>query len=733
MTNSDNGQISPKPAAFPVAVKPRRGKRMRRIIVVLLVVGLLGGGYLWRRGREVAPALAQDNFTEFTVARGNVTHTVSGPGAVSPVKIFTIATNLTGDILADYIEEGDEVEKDALLFLLDGETTSLNFDAAKDTLSNARDSYQSALRNKQELITYARQDGVVSALYVKKGDYVNSGGKVADIIDTGSMLLTLPFNSADAEQLREGEAAAVFLDDFGLILDGYVRKVMSGQSVSWTGALVTNVEIVFTNPGALSPGAFATAVAGEFACNDVGQISYAVEDTVYAAGSGKIIELTVSEGDNVGVGQKILALENSNVEDTLSRAAKSVGDAETKLTNTQNNLQIKSPIAGTVLDKSAKAGDTLYNTSTTLAVVADMSCLIFTIDVDELEIRYVQAGQQAVITADAYEGEIFSGIVTNVGKTGASSGGVTTYPVTIEIAEYGGLLPGMNVNADIVVREAVNVLYIPVDAVTRGNLVLVKDDGSGQQPLFDPAAGGESQWPTMRGEGEEGQWLQQRSDGEERQWPPARGEGEEGQWPPARGEGQEGQQPLTRGEGEEGQWPPQRGEGEEGQWPPQRGEGEEGQWPPARGEGQNGQQPLTRGEEQNGQQPLTRGEGQNGQQPLTRGEGQNGQPGDGQGSQRQRVSQGDGWGGNTTMGFMGAEAPEGYVYRLVETGISDSAYVEIISGLNEGDVIAYRPAVRNNNTMDFMFMGPGGGMRFPDSGMSGGTVIRQATPMPGGR
>ena len=661
MTKLDKEQISFKPDLPHNAAKPKKGKKLKRIIIGVVALGLLAGGYFWWQSRDGTPAIAQDNLTEFTVARGNVTHIVSGPGAVSPVKIFTIATNLTGDILEDYFEEGDEVDKDALLFSLDGENTSLNFDAAKDTLSNAQDSYQSALRNKQDLATFVQQSGIVSALYVKKGDHINSGSRIADIIDTGSMLLTSPFNSADAQQLNMGETAVVFMEDYNLTLEGYVHRVMSGQSVSITGAPVTNVEIVFSNPGALSPGAFATALVGEYACNDVGQIDYALADTVYAAGSGKIIELTVSEGDRVSAGQKILALENSSVDDSLTRAAKSVNDAETKLINTQNNLQIKSPIAGTVLAKSAKAGDTLYNTSTTLGVVADMSCLIFSIEVDELEIRYVEAGQQATITADAYEGDIFAGVVTNVGKTGTSSNGVTTYPVTIEIAEYEGLLPGMNVNADIMVRQALNVLYIPVDAVSRGNLVLIKDDGSTdrQADPFNPGAVSEGQpWP-IRGEGQEA----------------GRGEGQEEQPWPVRGEDLQGQQRPVRGEGQEGQ-----------------------QWP-------------VRSEDQQGQQRPMRGEGQQGQQRM--------------------FATGS---ANSGIGFMGVQAPEGYIYRRVETGISDSNYVEIISGLNEGDIIAYRPSVRDSGNMNFMFMGPGGGgIRFPDSGAAGGTVIRQATPMPGGR
>ena len=35
------------------------------------------------------------------------------------------------------------------------------------------------------------------------------------------------------------------------------------------------------------------------------------------------------------------------------------------------------------------------------------------------------------------------------------------------------------------------------------------------------------------------------------------------------------------------------------------------------------------------------------------------------------------------------EAPEGYVYVQVTTGVSDDSYIEITSGLQEGDTVAY--------------------------------------------
>jgi HlyD family secretion protein len=48
--------------------------------------------------------------------------------------------------------------------------------------------------------------------------------------------------------------------------------------------------------------------------------------------------------------------------------------------------------------------------------------------------------------------------------------------VTVRIDETDGLLPGMNVDAEIVISEADNVLAIPNGAVNRNNLVLITKD-----------------------------------------------------------------------------------------------------------------------------------------------------------------------------------------------------------------------------------------------------------------
>ena len=112
----------------------------------------------------------------------------------------------------------------------------------------------------------------------------------------------------------------------------------------------------------------------------------------------------------------------------------------------------------------------------TLCTIYDLSYLEMTLNIDELDISTVEAGQTVQITAEAVEGKTFTGVVTKVSVAGTTSGGITSYPVTVRIDETDGLLPGMNVDAEIVLEEAADTLAIPSSAVTRGSgtpLVLI--------------------------------------------------------------------------------------------------------------------------------------------------------------------------------------------------------------------------------------------------------------------
>lgn len=123
-----------------------------------------------------------------------------------------------------------------------------------------------------------------------------------------------------------------------------------------------------------------------------------------------------------------------------------------------------------MIEKNYKAGDTVDATAADyLAVIYDLSYLKFEMQVDEVNIGKIEVGQQVTITADALEGQTFTGRVSKVNINGTTSGGVTSYPVTVIIDEPGDLMPGMNISADILVEQVENALVVPVGAVARGN------------------------------------------------------------------------------------------------------------------------------------------------------------------------------------------------------------------------------------------------------------------------
>jgi HlyD family secretion protein len=109
-----------------------------------------------------------------------------------------------------------------------------------------------------------------------------------------------------------------------------------------------------------------------------------------------------------------------------------------------------------------------------MAIIADMSKIIFKMNVDELDISKVELGQKVSVTADALTGKTFVGTIENKSSVGTTSNGVTTYPVTIAVENPEGLIPGMNVNAKVVVNKKDHVVKIPVSSLKRGNSVVVK-------------------------------------------------------------------------------------------------------------------------------------------------------------------------------------------------------------------------------------------------------------------
>lgn len=152
-------------------------------------------------------------------------------------------------------------------------------------------------------------------------------------------------------------------------------------------------------------------------------------------------------------------------------------------------VSIKAPIAGTLITKNYNKGDYVSTQADTtgqvtpLFVIADVSKMKVTLEVDELDVAKMKKGMNATIHCDA-TGKDYEGKVTKIAAEGKSQNGVTTYPVTVEINKPEDLKSGMNVDATIIVEKQENVLKIPMEAINREgdkSYVYVKDETYNQE------------------------------------------------------------------------------------------------------------------------------------------------------------------------------------------------------------------------------------------------------------
>lgn len=455
--------------------KPKHGKRWLILSVTAVLLLALAGKFLLVQ----RPAAAAISYTEESVAKRTITNSLTGSGTLQPANSYTVTTLIEGEVLSANFEEGETVEADTVLYEIDSDDAAANIEKAQISLNQAQRSYESTAENQT---VQANSSGTLYTLEVKKGDEVSQGQTIATIRNDSTMTLTVPFPAEDAATFYVGQAAQVTLDGSFETLSGTVETV-SGSEVVGTGNTVTRkVTIAVQNPGGLSASQVAAASVNGLGSAGNGTFTYQSESTVTASASGTVTAVHASEGSTVSKGQTLITLGGDDLEDQLQNAADSLRNAELSMENTQKQLEnytITSPISGTIIDKEYKAGDTVES-GKTLCTIYDLSYLEMTLSIDELDISTVEVGQAVQITADAVEGKTFTGTVTKVSVAGTTSGGITSYPVTVRIDEADELLPGMNVDAEIALEEAADTLAIPSSAVTRGSgntsLVLVTQD-----------------------------------------------------------------------------------------------------------------------------------------------------------------------------------------------------------------------------------------------------------------
>jgi HlyD family secretion protein len=151
-----------------------------------------------------------------------------------------------------------------------------------------------------------------------------------------------------------------------------------------------------------------------------------------------------------------------------------------------DKTRITAPFDGVVTRMDVKPGD-LISTGQFALRVDDLSSLFADVEVSEVDINSVEAGQPVILTFDAVPDREYRGKVTEVGKAGTESAGVVNFPVTVRLDDADGLVkPGMTAAVTITVAKLENVLKVPsraVRTVDNQRVIYLLDSKNALQPV----------------------------------------------------------------------------------------------------------------------------------------------------------------------------------------------------------------------------------------------------------
>jgi membrane fusion protein, macrolide-specific efflux system len=146
---------------------------------------------------------------------------------------------------------------------------------------------------------------------------------------------------------------------------------------------------------------------------------------------------------------------------------------------------IQAPVSGIVKDITLVSGmtvSTTLNSSGTAAVSQKFASIVTgnsavaQFSLSEIDVNKVKEGNKATITLDAIPGMTFTGHVIGIDTSGVVSSGVTNYPITIQFdSPIDKILPNMSASANIITNTKDDILLVPSAAIqSQGTQAIVR-------------------------------------------------------------------------------------------------------------------------------------------------------------------------------------------------------------------------------------------------------------------
>ena len=310
--------------------RKQKGIRIGAGIAVILV----GGMIIFTMGKGKKASAEASGQRTATVQRMDITSSLSSSGTLSPKDTYSITSLVSGEVISADFEEGDQVEKGQVLYVIDSSSMESELSSVQNSLERNQESYDLAVEDYNEAVEKysgntdkSTESGYIKTLYIKAGDKVGANTQIADIYNDKLMKLRVPFLSMDAGNIGVGNQGVITLSDTGEQLSGTVIAVANMEETLSGGQVVRYVTFQVENPGGLTENMSASAQVGDFLCAQEGTFSATLDKIMVAdlASNVEVESLLINEGDYVSKGSAIFKM-TQKTGDNLIRSYKDAMD-----------------------------------------------------------------------------------------------------------------------------------------------------------------------------------------------------------------------------------------------------------------------------------------------------------------------------------------------------------------------------------------------------------------------
>jgi len=167
-----------------------------------------------------------------------------------------------------------------------------------------------------------------------------------------------------------------------------------------------------------------------------------------------------------------------------------------------DEVRITAEMSGIITALNVEEGEsaimgTMNNPGTVLLTIADLSEMEAEVRVDETEVVFIEPGQDATVTLDAFPDTSFAGVVREVGNSairgqlGLGQESVDFKVVITILDSIPNIRPGLSASVDVTVAEGKDVLAIPIQCLTvRDRNTLDRGEVRGDETTETPGESG---------------------------------------------------------------------------------------------------------------------------------------------------------------------------------------------------------------------------------------------------